>query len=75
MTTKVTIIPHPHDRAVIVEAFSPSTGQRLWPQPKILKYNSDLLSDYVHSGMSLLVREQTDEEKKLETEPAVPVLK
>lgn len=75
MTTKVHIIPVPFHEAVIVEAFSPSTGQRLWTQPKVLKYHGDLLTEYVHSGMSLIIREQTPEEKKLETEPAVPVQK
>lgn len=75
MTTKVHVIPVPFHEAVVVEAFSPSSGQRLWTQPKVLKYHGEILSEYVHSGQSLIIREQTPEEKALETAPAVPVQK
>lgn len=70
MTLRVHLVHGGSDKACVIEAFSPSTKAKIWTTPKVLYYPGDSLTEYVHSGMSLLVREETEAEQKARREAA-----
>lgn len=72
MTTRAVVLHGGGSHKIVVEAFNPSTQTRIWTTPKVLWNPGDALNEYVHSGCSLVIREQTEAEREAEQARIAP---